>query len=218
MDDTTYQTWKQNNAQREGATNLENMRGQLKAQGDEQMTVASQQEGLQEKQNSAEALLQSQAEDRRLGMFKPYLDRANEALLKFGQPGGGGLPNVNYGDITGPEDAARAAVFARAKDNAGLIGRSAVSALQNTMGARGLGSSSLATGDVAQVVNQGATQLGDVNREQSIQDLDAIRKRAAEQFQGAVTERGQDVALRGQNLQALMSLYNQFPGQITARY
>ena len=112
-----------------------------------------------------------------------------------GAAGGGGYSGAAGGGIAGQEDAARQAAFARAKDQAGLIGRSAVNSLQNVMGGRGLVGSSIGGQQAAGVINQGATQLGDVNREQAIQDLQNARQRASEQYQGAITQRGQNLGL-----------------------
>lgn len=96
------------------------------------------------------------------------------------------------------ESTANAAAFARAKDQAGQIGRSSVTALQNVGAARGFRSGSGITNSaVGQAINQGATQLGDVNREQAITGATLARQRASEQYQGRIAQRGQNMNLAG---------------------
>lgn len=159
------------------------------------------QQSLAQKQSAAEAALQAQAETRRI-------EEVPQLLQGLGIGGAGGVggagvggvpPPINQANITG-EDAARNAAFNRAKDTAGSTGRSAMSALENVMGARGLTGSPYSAGQAGGVIQAGASQLGDVNREQLIQDLAAARQRASEQYQGQIAQRGQDIATRGQNI------------------
>ncbi len=98
--------------------------------------------------------------------------------------------------ISAQEDNARTAAFARAKDQAGLIGRSAITGLQNQAAGRGIGAhSGIATNATGQVINQGATQLGDVNREQAISAAANARARASEKLADSTTRRGQNISL-----------------------
>lgn len=179
-----------------------------------QQQLSSQAYGTQTLNRQAE--LQAAADQRRQAAMSGLLGQAiGGASGLAGQilPGGLGA-NIGGlgvgGGVGGPggvggEDAARAAAFGRAKDTAGEIGRSAVSALQQNMTGRGLGRSSLANQSTGQVINQGATQLGEVNREQAIQDLQNARQRASEQFQGGLTMRGQNLGFAGNALSGLMS-------------
>lgn len=112
-------------------------------------------------------------------------------------PGGGGTPQYGTEDaaISAQEDEARNAAFARAKDQAGLIGRSALAALQDSVAGRGMGAhSGAATSGTGQVINQGANQLGEVNREQAINSATNARQRASERLSDSTTRRGQNLA------------------------
>ncbi len=191
-------------------------RGLAAQAGDIASAARTQQEALGEKQQGAEAELQAGAEQRRMNMFAPYLNKLTSGFAAFGG-GGGALPYAQLGGVGG-EDAARQAAFARAKDVAGSTGRAALNALMDVQGARGIVGSGLGLNEAGGVIGEGARQLGEVGREQLIQDLANARQRAAEAYQGSIAQRGQDVTLRGQNLQALMGLVGSFPGQITARY
>lgn len=161
--------------------------------------------------------LQAAAELRRLQMFKPYMDQ----FTKFNEQtaGGAGTQPATIEEMSSPaEDAARQAAFARAKDQAGMIGRSAMTALNNTMGARGLAGSKFAQNAAGGVVNTGATQLGEVNREQMIQDLQNARQRASEVYQGNIAQRGQNIQDQASRRAALTGLLSGMQGNITARY
>jgi hypothetical protein len=161
-----------------------------------------------------EAGLQAAAEKRRMEMFAPYLNNFGNMTQ-----GGGPVPqHVDYAGLTGAEDAARSASFARAKDQAGLIGRSAMNSLAGVMGARGLTGSGLAANAAGGVINQQANQLGEVNREEAIQGGNLARQRASEQYQGGITERGQDISAINAQRQAMLGLMGGFTGQVTARY
>jgi hypothetical protein len=67
--------------------------------------------------------------------------------------------------------------------------------LQEAGAGRGITGSGLVNSQVGQAVNTGATQLGDVNREQLIQDLTNARQRASEALQAGITTRGQNIGL-----------------------
>lgn len=226
MTDAQYAQW-----QNSRSGGLAGAAAQQGIQTDAQKALAAQQAELQKQQMGYGAGLQGQAESRRMQMFSPYLKKMMDSFNKtttVGPGAGEGGPKpatVDFGNISAAEDAARQASFARAKDQAGLIARSAMTGLNNAMGARGLAGSRYASGNMAGVVNQGANQLGEINREQAIQDLDVARKRASELYQGGISQRGQDVTMRGQDIaarqqyqQILAGLMGQFPGQITARY
>lgn len=138
-----------------------------------------------------QAKLQAEAEARRMEYLKGLLGDAG-GVGGVGTPGSGTEEQA----ISAQEDSARTAAFARAKDQAGLIGRSAISGLQNQAAGRGIGAhSGIATSQVGQVINQGATQLGDVNREQAISAAANARQRASEKLSAATTRRGQNISL-----------------------
>lgn len=132
---------------------------------------------------------QTAAEQRRLEAIKGLMGSVG------GGGDGGGGPATDPGIAT-QEDNARNAAFAHAKDQAGDIGRSALTSLQNNLGARGLGGSGLATSEAGKVINQGATQLGETSRGQAVDAAGNARARASEQFQGNLVRRGQDNSMK----------------------
>lgn len=205
----------------------------LSQQSYEQEHGATQQAGFGTAQRQQESELQAGAEQRRMGMFKPYLDQfAGMVGGNMPPPGGAPPPGmaptpppVDFGGLNGGEQAAQNAAFARAKDQAGLIGRSAVNSLAGVMGGRGLTGSGLAANAAGGVINQQASQLGDVNREQAITGANMARQRASEQYQGGIAQRGQNVSMRGQDIasqdsrrNAMLGLLQGFQGNVTARY
>ena len=130
------------------------------------------------------AALQAQAEQRRLG----YLSQLQAA-------GGAGVSPVQYGGAGGADGtAARDAIFARAKDKAGQIARASLNALRNVMGERGLSGSSIEGLQQAGVVGAAGSELGDVNREQMIQDLNRQAEIQDLVYQGGIAQRGQTLA------------------------
>lgn len=206
-------------AAQQGLMQLQSQLGQSDATHGAKLGMQGQEHG---------AGLQASAEQRRMQMFAPYLDKAMGALTSSSGYGGGApakAQHVDFAGISGAEDAARAAAFARAKDQAGEVARSAMSGLNNAMGARGIARSRFSGGGAADIIGRGANQMGEVVREQQIQDYNRAQQRASEHYQGEIAQRGQDVSMRGQDIQtqlarqqALMGLFGSFPGQITARY
>ena len=130
---------------------------------------------------------QRAGEERRLG----YLSQLQ------GQQPTSGAPTVQHGGADG--SSARDAVFARAKDKAGQIARASLNALRNVMGERGLSGSSIEGLQQAGVVGAAGSELGDVNREQMIQDLNRQAEIEDLTYQGGVQQRGQDIAAMRQN-------------------
>ena len=166
-------------------------------------------------ERSQESQLQAEAEARRFNQFSPYFQSL------FGGAGGqGGVatpPREQYGG--GAADAARQAAFARAKDQAGNIARSSLTGLQNAMASRGISGSGIELGQTGEVLGGAANQLGEVNREQLIQDLAQQQHVSDISYQGGIEQRGQDIQAEQARRAALMGLFNQqFGGDITARY
>lgn len=194
---------------------LEALQAQTNIQTNATEDVASKAAQLGETQRQSEASLQASAERRRLAEIPNLIQTFNSSLT-----GGGGAtpPQVNYGDAIAGEDAANSAAYGRAKDTAGQQGRAAMNALSDVMGARGLTGSGLSVNRAGGVIGAANSNLADVNREQLIQSLQANRARASEQFQGGIAQRGQDVSIRGQNLNAQQAFINPLMGLITARY
>jgi hypothetical protein len=132
--------------------------------------------------------------------------------------GGGGQPPLPPGGQVGPFDrlpripemesvddsqAAREA-YARAKDVAGSHGRAALDALMDIQGGRGIVGSGIGVNEAGGVIAEGARQLGDFNREQAIQRVENERRRREINYQGNISQRGQDYGGRGTELQRLI--------------
>lgn len=160
-----------------------------------------------------EARLQAEAEERRMAAMSPYFQS-----MMGGLSGGGSgniPPQVQYGGA----DTARQAAFARAKDQAANIARSALTGLQNVMASRGISGSGIELGRTGEILGAGASGLGDINREQLIQDLAAQQHMADVAYQGGIEQRGQDIQAQQAQRAALQGLFNQmFSGNLTARY
>ena len=142
---------------------------------------------------NASAGLQGAAEQRRLGY-----------LPQFQGGGGPSAPTVQYGDAGA--DAARNASFARAKDKAGQIARASLTGLRNAMGERGIGGSGIEALQSAGIVGAAGSELGEVNREQLLQDLAQQQHIQDLTYQGGITQRGQTLAAQSPERQALMGL------------
>jgi len=138
------------------------------------------------------ARLQAEAEQRRLG----YLSALPQ--------GGATAPTVSYGDAGA--EAARAAAFARAKDRAGQIARASIAGLQNVLGSRGISGSGIEALGTAGILGAAGSELGEVNREQLIQDLARQQHIQDLIYQGNITQRGQTLAAQNPQTQALLGL------------
>ena len=91
--------------------------------------------------------------------------------------------------------------YARAKDTAGQQGRAALDALMDLQGARGIVGSGIGVNEAGGVIAEGARQLGDFNREQTIQQVENERRRQEMNFQGRISQRGQDLSWQEMELQ-----------------
>ena len=132
-----------------------------------------------EKMNLA-AKLQADAEARRLG----YLSTVT-----------GQHPQVAGGNIAADETAARAAAFARAKEQAGNTANASLKALGDVMAGRGMTGSSVEGSAIADIVGGAQGGVNEFTREQLIQDLNRAAGISDRNYQGAVTQRGQDLSM-----------------------
>lgn len=89
--------------------------------------------------------------------------------------------------------AAQQAQFARAKDQAGEVARSALAGLRSQLGGRNLLGSGAEHRGTVNVANKGVQQLGELSRDQAIQGSEANQQAALANFQGGVTQRAQDI-------------------------
>jgi len=131
--------------------------------------------------------LQTEAEQRRFAMF------------------GGNQSQARVQPSAVDTSAQRAAVFARAKDQAGQIARSSLNSLYDLMAATGRSGSNIEAGMSTNLLGDTAGGLGNVTREQAIQDAQMAQRGAETAYQGDITQRGQDLS----RMQSLMSLITQ---------
>lgn len=117
-----------------------------------------------------------------------------------GAGGGGGISAPTRLQAPSSVDA-NDALFARAKDKIGQVGRSALTTLRSHLAS--VGQAGGPEGKVAgSVINQGVQSLGDILREQTIQDSERARDDARLDFEGQISQRGQDITSRGQDIGA----------------
>lgn len=121
----------------------------------------------------------------------------------------GGLPVLDAGGgmaglPDGQEQAARDAAFGREKDRIGQMGRGAVNSLTNLMSERGTSGGGYEQAGLADIVGGTQGQLGDVAREQTIQDVGRAAQVGDRNYAGNLQRRGQDMNYK-QAMAALMS-------------
>lgn len=141
----------------------------------------------------------------------PLLGSGSSTGFGVGGAGGTGVPRVNAPDNA----AAQAAVFARAKDQAGATARAALTGLQGEMAGRGLLGSGIEAAGTGEVIGRAGQGVNEVTREQAIQQ--AINQAQMTQlgYQGDITQRGQDIqsqladrARQQQMIQGLLSVFS----------
>lgn len=113
----------------------------------------------------------------------------------------GGGPS---GQLSPEETAARAAAFARAKDQAGMTANSALEGLRSATNARGIAGSSIEGEGMARILGGGAGEINDYTGAQLASDLGRSSQVSDRNYQGNITQRGQDLQAR----QALLALVN----------
>lgn len=169
-----------------------------------------QQGELQRQQTMLEGDLASKAMTQKAGLEKDaFHDKFNTFQPYLGGPGGGGSlpPTVQYGP-TGDADPAMAAAYARAKDVAGQQSRAAMNSLSSLMSERGMLGSGYDSAGQRNVVSGAFNQMGDINREQLIQQLQNISHVRDLTYQGGIQQRGQDISKQ----QAILGLLNSMGG------
>lgn len=107
------------------------------------------------------------------------------------------------------------AAFARGKDQAGLNARASLRSLTEAMGSRNmLGGGAEAVG-IGEVVGRAGQGVNELIREQSVSDANLANRRQEQEYQGLITQRGQDLNVAQDNarrqqqaLQGLLSVIN----------
>jgi hypothetical protein len=135
------------------------------------------------------------------------------------------VPDV-VGKIELPDtSAAQANLFARAKDKVGLQTAGSLAALRSALAGRGMLGGGGEVRGAQNILTAGQAQLGDTTREQAIQEAGRLTDFAKMGYEGAITQRGQDITARGQDISAQESARNAaldaaktaYEGQIATR-
>jgi hypothetical protein len=124
------------------------------------------------------------------------LSPASEPEAQYGA-GAGGPPGAD------PMQSSRDAIFARAKDKAGQLAASSLTALRNSMSANNTLGSGIERGETRRVLNDTNQNLGETVREQAVQEVGQRQHEADTQYQGQITQRGQNLQARQASLAAL---------------
>jgi len=146
-------------------------------------------------------------------------------LKSIGVSAEAALP-ANVGKIELPDtSAAQANLFARAKDKVGLQTQGSMAALRSALAGRGMLGGGAEVRGAQNILTAGQGQLGDVTREQAIQEGQRLTDFAKMGYEGSITQRGQDITARGQDIDAqtaardaaLRAAQTQYEGQLTGR-
>lgn len=137
---------------------------------------------LKSAQMQQAANLQAQAEARRLGYLSTITGQQSPQVA--GQVG----PAAD-------ENAARAAAFARAKEQSGQTALASLKALQDVMAETGKTGSSIEAQGVQNIIGGGEGAINNFTRTQLMQDLNRAADVADRNQQNAITQRGQNLSL-----------------------
>lgn len=126
-----------------------------------------------------------------------------------GFPGG---PGGAIGPVTGGTSGTDAAML-RAKDRVGLTNRASLEGLRSTLGERGLLGGGVEGRQTEAIARAGQHEMADVSREAAIKESDQAQRNAELAYQGAITQRGQDITTRGQDINATLAREGRFQSQ-----
>lgn len=125
-----------------------------------------------------------------------FLDATSGAPLPPPPP----MPGPVMPPPAADRSAAESAAYGRARDKVGLETRASLNALNDEMGGRGMLGSTFAATGAARVLSAGQHELGDTNRTQAIEALDRAGQVEDRNYSGALSQRSQDIGLRGQDM------------------
>lgn len=161
-------------------------------------------------QDAAAASDRQLASERAILQARADLNAQSQAQLMglLNSTGGSAGPQVARESTGGLADdtGARAAAFARAKEQAGQTAQAALTGLRSAVEDRGLMGSSVEAAGVGAAIGGAGGAVNDFTREQLKQDLGRADQLADRNYQGNITQRSQDIAQRGQDLQAKQAL------------
>jgi len=147
----------------------------------------------QQEQTRLESQLRQQEAERASAMKASATDRSLQAIKDLQGPASPTVPGLGGpGGVN--EEAARAAAFARAKDQAGATANASLQSLRDVMDARGLfGGSTIEAQQTGNILGGAKGSVDEFTREQLIQDLNRSSDVADRNYAGALTQRGQDM-------------------------
>ncbi len=120
---------------------------------------------------------------------------------------GGSAPHVGGGAVPFDENAARTAAFSRAKEQAGQIARSSLTSIAENLAGRNMTGGGLQALRESGAISGAGDQLQELNRDQLISDTNRASDVADRNYQGDITQRGQDLSNRASYLSLIRSLY-----------
>lgn len=131
-------------------------------------------------------------------------DQRMKALMAATSGGATTAPSADGSGIGANEEAARAAAFGRAKDQAGQTALASLQALQNVMSQRGMRGSTVEGDATSEVILGGGNKVNEFTREQLMQDLNRAAEVSDRNYAGGIQMRGQDMS-KFQSLLGLIS-------------
>ena len=128
-------------------------------------------------------------------------DMFTSLMGQYGGSGGGARVTRTPED-TAKEEAGRSAAFARAKETAGQNARASMASLNDVVAERGLMGSSVEAAQQGAIVGGAGSQVNDFLRDQAISEADRASEISDQEYQGQITQRGQEMARK----QAILNL------------
>lgn len=186
----------------------------LQTQRELQELTAQNQKRLQSQSLSGAKSLQAQQAANELAFLNQRASLSDSGWDKrFGQVQGAigqvGQNSVQHGSsgMQGNETAARAAAFARAKEQAGRTANAALASLKGMFEDSGTMGSTMEAAQAGQIIGGAGAGVNEFTRDQMISDLARAAEIEDAQYAGNITQRGQDNSMK----QALLALMNSGP-------
>lgn len=132
-----------------------------------------------------------------------WQNRFSQVQGAMGQPGATTIQHGTAG-MQGNETAARAAAFARAKEQAGRTANSALMSLRGLFEDSGTTGSTMEAAQAGNIIGGAGAGVNQFTRDQLMSDLARAAEIEDMQYQGGITQRGQDISAKN----ALLSLMN----------
>jgi hypothetical protein len=102
---------------------------------------------------------------------------------------GGGVAPIQMPDMTSSNNA----IFAQAKDKVGKLSRSSLDSLAGELGSQGMLGSGAQVQATRDIVANNAGEMGQVERDLATKNADTALDVAKTNYQGSLTQRGQDI-------------------------